>query len=324
MAKRDWHLGIDVGGTKILAGVFNGGNEILGRSKRKTRGHGDPQAVLRRIVKTAREAIEASEADLKAIRSIGICVPGPIQPDEGLVIEAPNLGWRNVKVVEHLAGELGRPTYLSNDVTAGTWGEFSLGAGRGAGNLLGVFVGTGIGGGIVIDGRLYSGSSQEAGEIGHICLDPNGPACGCGRYGCLEAYASRTAIARHIRAAADRGESSPILDELDADAPIRSRLLKQAWEEEDPVVREAIGQSAYFLGIGLGSIANVLNPDRIVLGGGVVEALGNDYLELVDRSFARAAFRSAYQAARLVEASLGDDAGILGAALLARQRLEKK
>ncbi len=324
MAKSEWHLGIDLGGTKILAGVFGSRQGIVGRAKRKTRGGaGDADSVLERIVRTALEAVAEAKLTMEDIRAIGISVPGPIDPDAGMVIEAPNLGWRNVNVVQYMVDALGRPTFLSNDVSAGTWGEFCLGAGRGARNLVGVFVGTGIGGGIIINERLYLGSSKEAGEIGHICLNPHGPICGCGRNGCLEAFASRTAITRDIWAAVDRGQPSSIVAQLkDRNEQMRSRMLRQAFEEGDEVVREAMVRSAHFLGIGLGSIVNILNPDRIVLGGGVVEAFGKDYIRLVVETYERMAFASAAKTARVVEAELGDDAGIIGSALLADEKFK--
>lgn len=321
MPKRNFTIGIDVGGTKILAAVLDNNQAIIGRTKRKTKVEDGVEAVLVRIVDTVNDAIKAAGATADQVRAVGICVPGPALPDEGIIIEAPNLGWRNLNIIEFLVKTIGRPAYLSNDVTAGTWAEFSLGAGRGARNLLGVFVGTGIGGGLIINEQLYEGSGRLAGEIGHICLNPHGPVCGCGRHGCLEAYASRTAMTRDIKAALDRGIASSIVNEVDPDdRQIRSRQLRQAFMDGDRVVTDVVKQAAYFLGIGIGSLANVLNPDCIVLGGGVVEAFGDSYVKQVNTSFKRFAFQSVYETAKLVQAGLGDDAGVIGAALLAKRR----
>ncbi|MCE5229895.1 ROK family protein [bacterium] len=321
MPKKNYTIGIDVGGTKILAAILDQDQNIVGRAKKKTRVEEGVEAVLVRIVDTVNEALAASKVALDQVRTVGICVPGPAEPDTGVIIEAPNLGWRNLNIIEFLVKTIGRPAYLSNDVTAGTWAEFSMGAGRGARNLLGVFIGTGIGGGIIIDGQLYEGSGRQAGEIGHICLNPHGPVCGCGRHGCLEAYASRTAMTRDIKAALDRGIKSSITKEIDEDdRQIRSRQLRQAFLDGDKVVTDVVKQAAYFLGIGLGSLANVLNPDCIVLGGGVVEAFGDAYVKQVNSSFKRFAFQSVYDKIKLVQAGLGDDAGVVGAALIARRK----
>ncbi|MEN6627366.1 MAG: ROK family protein [Candidatus Sumerlaeia bacterium] len=321
MGKKNYSLGIDVGGTKILAAVLDNDQNVIGRAKKKTRVEDGVEAVLVRIAETADEAMLAAGLAADQMRTVGICVPGPAEPDTGVIIEAPNLGWRNLNIIEFLNKTLKRPAYLSNDVTAGTWAEFSMGAGRGSKNCLGVFVGTGIGGGLVFNGELYEGSGRQAGEIGHICLNPHGPVCGCGRHGCLEAYASRTAMTRNIRAAIDRGHDSAILKEVDPrERQIRSRQLKQAFSQGDKVVTDVVREAAYFLGIGLGSLANVLNPDCIVLGGGVVEAFGDPYVKAVNASFKRFAFQSVYDKVKLVQAALGDDAGVVGAALLARKR----
>lgn len=321
MGKKQYSLGIDVGGTKILAAVLDHEQNILGRAKKKTRVEDGTEAVLVRIVDVAEEALAAAGLSIDQMRTVGICVPGPAEPDTGVIIEAPNLGWRNLNIIQFLNETLKRPAYLSNDVTAGTWAEFSMGAGRGSRNCLGVFVGTGIGGGLILNGELYEGSSRQAGEIGHICLNPHGPVCGCGRHGCLEAYASRTAMTRNIRAAIDRGHESTIYNNMDpGERQIRSRQFKEAFTSGDKVVTDVVREAAYFLGIGLGSLANVLNPDCIVLGGGVVEAFGDAYVKQVNSSFKRFAFQSVYDKAKLVQAALGDDAGVVGAALLARKK----
>lgn len=321
MAKKNFTIGIDVGGTKILAAVLDNNQAIIARAKKKTKVEDGVEAVLVRIVDTVNDTLKAAAIGIDQVRTVGICVPGPALPDEGIIIEAPNLGWRNLNIIEFLVKTIGRPAYLSNDVTAGTWAEFSMGAGRGARNLLGVFVGTGIGGGLIIDGQLYEGSGRQAGEIGHMCLNPHGPVCGCGRHGCLEAYASRTAMTREIKAALDRGIASTIVNEIDEDdRQIRSRRLKQAFVDGDQVVTNVVKQAAQYLGIGIGSLANVLNPDCIVLGGGVVEAFGDAYVKQVNASFKRFAFQSIYDNAKLVQAALGDDAGVIGAALLAKRK----
>jgi glucokinase len=325
MAKKSPVLGIDLGGTKMLAAVIDGEGRILARAKKKTKPEGGAEAVLDRIVQTAREALEAAEVDPAALDCIGIGAPGPLDPMNGVVIEAPNLGWKNVALADYLCQALCAPAFLSNDVNAGAWGEFALGAGKGSVNCLGVFVGTGIGGGLILNGQLYQGSSYIAGEIGHVSIDPDGPVCGCGRKGCLEAFSSRTAMTREIWQAIEKGERSALQNRLKkTGGQIRSGLLRDAFTAGDKLVLKTVQRSARHLGRTLGSICNLINPDRIVLGGGVVEAFGAPYIQQVNQAMSDHCFKSALKAVNIVQASLGDDAGVLGAALLARIRLKRK
>jgi glucokinase len=317
----DYTLGIDLGGTKILAAVVDPQGKIAERVKRKTRVELGVEAVLDRVVRTAREAIEESGIDPRRIQSIGIGVPGPIDSESGVVNEAPNLGFVNLNIKHHLEERLHFPVVASNDVNAGTWGEYSMGAGRGCASCLGVFVGTGIGGGLVINHELYEGAAGLAGEIGHMCIDTDGPLCGCGRKGCLEALASRTAITRDIWNAIEKGNKSVLTSLVEKKGgQIRSGQLRRAYDEKDKVVTKTINRAAEYLGIGLASVANLLNPECIVLGGGVVTALGEPYLKRIQAAMAEHTFASIMKSTRLVMATLGDDAGILGAALLARRR----
>ena len=313
-------LGIDMGGTKILAGVVDQSGNILGQAKRKTQAEQSPEAVMDRIVQTAYEALAQAGVGIEAADQVGVGAPGPLDPVQGVILEAPNLGWKNVRIKDYLEAKFGKPCHIYNDVNAGTWGEYILGAGRGSQNCVGVFVGTGIGGGLVFNGVLFEGSGHLAGEIGHLHVRLKGPRCGCGKHGCLETFASRTAVARMIRRAQKRGLKTSVNDLVkDKNAQIRSGAIKKAFAQGDPVVKKAVEKAAAFLGIGLASVANLLNPDRFVLGGGLVEALGEPYIALVRRRFEARAFPSVVKSAQIVEATLGDNAGLLGAALLARQ-----
>lgn len=317
---KEMTLGIDLGGTKILAAVVDAENRIVARAKKKTKADGGAEAVIKRIVQVGQEAVEEAALEPGMLTCAGIGSPGPLDPWQGIVFEAPNLGWKNVPLKALLEKEFGCPVALANDVNAGTWGEYVLGAGRGSKHCLGVFVGTGIGGGLIFDGKLFHGAANVAGEIGHMVLDPNGPECGCGQRGCVEALASRTAITREIRAAIDSGgKQAPDFKFKNSSGQIRSKELRAAWEEGDKATRKILEQAAAAMGLGLASAANLINPDRIVLGGGVVEAFGGAYTELVCAAFVGRAFKSVSDSAELVEASLGDDAGVLGAALIARE-----
>lgn len=318
--KQEYTLGIDFGGTKILAAVVNPEGSPLARVKRKTRAELGIDSVLERVVRTAREAVEQSGIDADRIAGVGIGVPGPINTNTGLILEAPNLGIKNINIKKYLEERLGYPVVGANDVNAGTWGEYALGAGRGCANCLGVFVGTGIGGGIVIDHALYQGAGMMAGEIGHMCIDPNGPLCGCGCRGCLEAWASRTAITRDIWALIEKGNKSMLTDLVEKKGgQIRSGQLKKAYDGRDKVVTKVINRAADSLGVGLAAASCLLSPECIILGGGVVTALGEPYLERVKASMAEHAFKSVLKTSRLAMATLGDDAVLIGTALLARK-----
>ncbi|HOE98042.1 MAG TPA: ROK family protein, partial [Candidatus Sumerlaeota bacterium] len=315
MTDRPWKLGIDLGGTKILAAVIGPDNAILSRAKKKTKVELGAEAVLERIAQTAEEALQLASGSAEAIACAGIGAPGPLDPETGVVLEAPNLQWKEVALTAWLSERLGIPSYLSNDVNAGTWGEYVLGAGQGSRSCIGVFVGTGIGGGLVINGQLYDGASHIAGEIGHMCLDPNGPVCGCGRRGCLEAFASRTAMTRDLLNESKKRDRE-IPEVIEKGQLIRSKEFRKKLSAGDPSYVRVFEGATECLGRGLASVTNLLNPDCIILGGGVVEALGSAYVDRVREVLAAHAFPTAVGALRLVPAALGDDAGVLGAALL--------
>jgi glucokinase len=271
------------------------------------------------------EAIEAAAVTRKDIAAIGVGSPGPLDPEEGIVVIAPNLGWKNVNVRASLEEEFRIPAFIENDVNVGTLGEHRLGAGQGVSDLVGIFVGTGIGGGIILDGRLYRGFNKTAGEIGHMVVVEGGPLCGCGNQGCLEAVASRSAITRMIREALGNGKKS-VVTELTgkSSAQIKSQALAEALRREDKVVTNALQKATYYLGIAVAGVINFLGPEMIILGGGVVEAMEEFYLAEVRKTVVDFAFPNAAQGVRIVPARLADNAGVLGAAVMARMRLEQK
>jgi len=318
-------IGVDLGGTKILAAVVDGQSRILGRAKKKTKAERGPLDVLARMSLTIQEAIESSGVSFKEVAAIGVGSPGPLDPRTGVVVVAPNLGWKNVNVKATLEGEFHLPAFIENDVNVGTLAEHRLGAGQGVSSLVGIFVGTGIGGGIILDGRLYRGMNCTAGEIGHMVIQEGGPLCSCGRQGCLEALASRTAIGRMIQEEIQKGKKSAITSLVkNVNGQIKSRALAAALSEEDKVVTGALKKSAYYLGVAVAGLINFLNPEMIVLGGGVVEANEDFYLAEVQKTAVDFAFPQASQGVRIVPARLGDDAGVLGAALVARMNLDEQ
>ena len=315
-------IGVDMGGTKILSAVIDVKGNILGTAKVPTKAGRGAIEVIDRIADCVRKAIDESGVDAESIQAIGIGAPGPLDPATGVVIFAPNLGWRDVPLKAELEARLGFPTFVDNDVNVGTLGEHVFGAGRGVQNVVGIFVGTGIGGGIILQGELFHGASKTAGEIGHIIVKAGGPRCGCGTRGCLEAMASRTAMAKQFRKAIRKKGRKSVLSELTGGdlGSIRSGVLAKAVAMNDALTLKVLKKATKYLGIGIGSIVNFLNPEMIVLGGGVVEALDDTFLDNIRAAAKKYALPNTLDGVRIVQAELGDNSGILGAAALARQR----
>ncbi len=318
-------IGIDLGGTKILAAVVNKKGEILTRKKKRTRVEKPYQEVIARIASCARRAAEEANIPLSSIAAVGIGAPGGLNPSTGIISIAPNLNWRDVPLKDILAEDLGIPVFVGNDVNVGILGEHRLGAGVGVKNLVGIFVGTGIGGGLILDGKLYEGSSFLAGEIGHIPVVDDGPLCGCGNRGCLEAVAGRLAIVRDIKEAVEKGKKTVLTQWIDKDlSRVKSNLLARAWEEKDPLTVRVLKRAARYIGRGVATVISLLNPDVVVLGGGLIEALDDNFLKHISESVKKSTFPATFKETRIVRALLGDDAGIIGAAFYARDRLSPK
>ena len=263
-------VGVDMGGTKILSAVIDPEGNILSTAKVPTKADKGPSVVIDRIADSIQESVDKSGVTAASIQAVGIGAPGPLDPATGIVIFAPNLRWKDVRLKEELEARVGFPTFVDNDVNVGTLGEHAFGAGKGVQNVVGIFVGTGIGGGIILQGELFHGASKTAGEIGHIVVKAGGPRCGCGTRGCLEALASRTAMTKQFRKAILKKGKKSVLSELtngDLGA-IRSGVLAKAIRANDKLTLKVIKKATKYLGIGIGSIVNFLNPEMIVLGGG--------------------------------------------------------
>ncbi len=313
-------LGIDLGGTKILAAVVDQQGRILGAAKRRTRPEQGVDEVIARIARTAGEAVANAHLDISAIRAAGIGAPGVADHNTGVLEFAPNLpDWTNIPLGTRLGQMLGVPVLVENDVNAGTYGEATAGAARDYGSVVGIFPGTGIGGGIVLDGTLWRGARNAAAEIGHMVVMIDGPQCGCGRRGCIEALASRTAIERDIAGEIRGGRSSLITTLLDIERePITSGVLARALQEQDPVITNVVGRAAYHLGIFTASLVNALDPQCIVYGGGLIEACGSFMLPIIRNNTYRHLIRPVQpEALPILEAALGDNAVVIGSALLA-------
>ena len=325
--RKDQHdrvIGVDLGGTKILAAVVEADGQISGRAKKRTRSELGPKRVIERIIETIRQAAAEANCAPDEVQAIGVGAPGPLDPIAGVILSAPNLpGWENIPLGKALNDAFGVPVFVENDVNAGTLAEQVLGAGRGTQDMVGIFVGTGVGGGIIAGGKLRSGARQAAGEVGHMVVAAGGPYCGCGRQGCLEAVASRTAIVRDLRAgmAAGRENQLETISGGDLDS-MTSGLLAEAWRANCPLTREVIGRAQWYLGIHAAAIVNFFDPEILVYGGGMVEALGEEFLTPIREAAYQYFILQNDTPVQIVAASLGDDAGILGAAVVARQRSE--
>ncbi|HEY8498405.1 MAG TPA: ROK family protein [Limnochordales bacterium] len=327
--------GIDLGGTKIATGLVDEAGRVLERLVTATRPEEGPAAVLARMAESLEAVCRRRGLAPSALEAVAVACPGPLDPARGVVVEAPNLRWREVDVVTPIREAAGVPVYLENDANAAALGEWWAGAGQGTRHLVYVTVSTGIGGGIVIDGRIYGGAHWAAGEIGHtVAVVEDGPLCGCGRRGCLEAVASGTAIARRaveaLQAAGWREGALPPPDERRPGAALMrlaegrlaavdARLVGEAARAGDPLAREVLDRTWLYLGAGLVNLMNLLDPDVIVIGGGV-SRLGEMMMEPLRRYVRARAVPGPAEGTRLVLARLGSDAGIVGAAAVALEK----
>ncbi len=317
-------IGFDLGGSKMLAVVFDDQLKPLARQRKKTKGHEGSKQGLERLLGTISDALDKAEIKRQQLGGIGIGCPGPLDLDQGILVDAPNLGWQNVALKKLLEAELGCPAVIVNDVDCGLYGEYRFGAGRGGRCVVGVFPGTGIGGSCVYEDRLLRGKTSSCMEIGHVQVMPEGPLCGCGRRGCLEALASRLAIASAAAAAAHRGEAPHLMAAAGADlAAMRSGVLARAIEAGDVVVEQIVRTAADWIGVAVAGTVHLLAPDTVVLGGGLVEAMPELFVETVSAAARRRVMDSYADSFRVVAAELGDDASVLGAAAWARHQLEK-
>jgi len=312
-------VGVDIGGTKMMAAVFDAKFQKIGmcRKKSRTKNGGDSEM---RVIKVIREAIE--NAGNPIITGIGVGSPGPLDPVTGVIIDTPNLGWKNFPLAHLLQETFKAPVVVDNDVNVGTYGEWRCTPLRTKKHVLGVFPGTGIGGGIIINGKILHGFSGAAGEVGHMTIMPDGPFCGCGKRGCLEALASRVAIAKEVAALAAREDAPYILEHCGTDInAIRSSVLARAIEAGETMVEQVVRRAAYYVGIGVGNLINVLSPEVVVLGGGLVEALESLVLEEVNRAVEEHAMPFLKKNVIIKAAQLGDDAVVMGAAQLISERI---
>jgi glucokinase len=318
-------VGVDVGGTKVLAALVTGDGRVLERERISTPREKNPALVVEVILDTVRDVISAHGVKPSAVAGVGMAIPGVVDPPAGRIVNTANMNLGGMEIVPLAAKKLGLPVFLGNDVNLGTLGEKWLGTAMDANSVVGIFVGTGIGGGVIIDGRLVTGSRQSAGEVGHMIMQIGGPKCGCGARGCFEAIASRGAIDRDIRAAVKGGRKSIIegwADLAKLNEPIRSGAIRKALAKGDPVVTEVLARAAEVIGWACISVRHLVDPDVILLGGGVIEACGGFILPIIEKIVQSDPLTGAASpGGRVLESALGDDAVVLGAVALAQQQI---
>ncbi len=322
MAEGEVFAGIDLGGTKILVLVADAHGTVLGDARLATEARGGVDAVIGRMVQATQEAAAEAKVELGSIRAVGVSAPGPIDAATGVITDPPNLpGWHNVPLARILRERLERPVVLENDANCQGLAEHRFGAGKGYRHMIFLTVSTGIGGGIIIDNELYTGASGAAGELGHVAVATEGPSCGAGHMGCLEAFASGAAIAKRAQELIDAGRLPRTARIAEHNPPLDVTDVYRASQEGEAEAGAIIERAGRYLGIGLASLMNAFNPEAIVLGGGMMnmgEAIMGPAIDMARQR----AFSQAFGDAQVVEGSLGDRAGALGAIAVAQHKVE--
>ncbi len=317
---QEYVIGVDLGGTKVLTGLADYEGEILAEVKIPVGENKGKVPVVAKIEKTVHEVVAKAGVDIEQVKGIGLGSPGPLSVEEGIIHHTPNLELDEVAIVEELS-DLEPPVFLENDANAAALGEKYFGAGENAEDLIYVTVSTGIGGGIVVDGEVYHGISDGAGEVGHMTLLPNSKVqCGCGNYGCWEAVASGTAMGRLGREAVEAGRETLLADLVAKPEEVDGAVVAKAAQQGDQVAEEIIDQIAEYLGVGFANLINAFNPGKIVVGGGVSNSwrLLNDKVEA---TIEERALDSLVEQVEVVTSELGDRVGLVGAVAVALQQL---
>ena len=320
-----YNICLDIGGTKVLGAVFDSNDNIVCRYKKKSTESGSSsQNVQEVIISVVEELLATSGLKKSQINAISAGAPGVIDSGSGIILFTPNLPFRNYDIRTPLEEKFGVPFYIGNDVNVGVLGEYRYGAAKGYQNVVGFFVGTGMGGGLILNGSLFTGTGFKAAEYGHMILDPEGPLCGCGQRGCLEAFSSKQGISSYIRQQVSRGRKSDMAEHV-KEGVFRSKYLKKALANHDKVTEEAMDRACHYLAVAAGNLINTISPDVVVFGGGVVEATGNLIRDKVLAEIDRYCMTSIRPTVELKTAALGDDSNIYGSLAMIRDaEAEKK
>lgn len=326
MSREQFIVGVDLGGTNIVVGAMPvDGSREIGMRTLPTLSGGGADSVTDRIAAMIETVVADVQRETGAERDdilgVGIGSPGPLDRERGVVIVTPNLGWRDYPLRDEVSSRVSMRATLDNDANCATLGEWWCGAARGGRNVIGMTLGTGIGGGLILDGRLYHGASDAAGEIGHTSIESNGRRCKCGNYGCLEAYCSGPAIAERAREAMESEPSPGILALVNGDmSALTAHVVYEAARQGDPVARGVVRDTARFLGTGISNLINIFNPDTVVLAGGVTQA-GEALMDPLCAEVKRRAFKPSVDACRIVLGQLPVSAGVVGAVATFKQQV---
>ena len=321
----DLILGIDLGGSKILTAVVDSQGKMLSRDHSVTPAQEGHEAVINSILKSAYHALGQANIAISALTAVGIGVAGISNPETGILFTSPNLpGWRNIPLRDIMQEKLGKRAFVINDANSAALGELYFGAARGARNFIYITISTGIGGGIVIDGKIYGGAIGTAGEVGHMTIDDDGPVCNCGNRGCWETLASGTALARGARQRIKEGIRTSILENADGELErVTAQIIHKAAERGDSLAKELIARTGYYIGIGLANLINIFNPELIVIGGGLSN-IGDMLLDPAFEVAGERAYKEAFRAVRFAYAELGRNSGVIGAAAFALQEMKRR
>jgi glucokinase len=316
-------VAVDLGGTKIVAALIDAGGTIVDRERVETMANQGPEAVIDRMLGAIDVVLDRNRVATHGIGGICVGAPGPVDMARGILSTPPNLpGWYTVPLRAIVHDHYGLDSYLINDAKAAALGEHRFGAGQGIANMIYITVSTGIGGGIIANGRLYVGRSGGAGEVGHMTIDVNGPRCACGNTGCWEALASGTAMAKEAIRRLASGEKSSLTEMVgDGTHQVTPVEIAEAARNGDGLALSVVGWTARYLGVGLANLVNIFNPEMIIVGGGLSK-IGDLLLQPAVKVVGERAFKLLSEAVSIVPSPLGDDAGVLGAAAFALKKGE--
>ncbi|AIT10178.1 ROK family transcriptional regulator [Candidatus Francisella endociliophora] len=308
------YIGVDIGGSNMAAGLFDENKKLVATAKVKSKAKDVTEVVLGQLFKVI-DKLTVDISTGKSLKGIGIGVAGLIDKKTSVVRRSVNININGVNLKKILEEKYKVLAEVDNDVNVGILGEAKYGAGVGCDDIVGAFVGTGIGGGLVLNGKLYTGNSGLAAELGHTVIKQGGAYCpGCGSQGCLEAYAGKVGIEKKIENLAKKRISSTLIDlVVENDGKLKSSHIKKALEDNDEIAKDILSEAMEYLGAGLGSSLNMINPSMVILGGGVMEAIGEQYLPLIKRAAMRNSFADIFAECDFKLAKLGDQAGIYGA-----------
>jgi glucokinase len=323
MTNPPYYVGLDVGGSTMKAGVVDDSGRPLSAVSLPTEAHRGQEFGLERMCETIRLAVGAAKLTLGQVAAIGVATPGLMDIPAGMILDPPNLRpWKDVPVRKHVHEAFGLPTAFQNDANAAALGEHWAGAGRGVRSLVLFTLGTGVGGGVILGGKVLEGEHSHGAELGHMKIEMTRPRlCGCGRYGCLEAYASATAVVKRAHEALNEGGSSALHAVLRARGELTARDVFESAGAGDELAGRVVEDTAFYLAVGAMNAMHVIDPDVVVFGGGMTAA-GEAFLERIRHHVKALAFPVPAERTQIRYAQLGSDAGFIGAAACARQLLQ--